>query len=102
MRGRKQIFERGDFIVERLHLPPKTCARVDDHVDFVGAGFHRAPNSDIPCRSRGRRSAPGWKKTFARSTSGSPPTSSSASTASLRWARPPETGMRKGDARVNV
>src|SRR5258708_38624256 len=44
MRGPASVFERGDLIVERLPFSAEDVRASYDHVDFVGAGFHRAPN----------------------------------------------------------
>src|SRR5205807_2897987 len=44
MRGPASVFERCDFIVERLPFSAEDVRARDDHVDFVGAGLHRAPN----------------------------------------------------------
>src|ERR1700674_2813465 len=44
MRGPTSVFERGDFVVERLPFSPKYVRARDNHVDFVGTSFHRAAN----------------------------------------------------------
>src|SRR6267378_4756586 len=58
MRGPASVFERGDFIVKRLPFTAKDVSACDDHVDFVGAGFHRAPNFRHP-PFEGRKT--GWE-----------------------------------------
>src|SRR5437762_1445714 len=46
------IFERGDLIIEHLPLTAEDVRAGDDHVDFVSAGFHRAPNFPDAFRER--------------------------------------------------
>ena len=42
--GRAGRFERGHFVVERLPVAFEHVRALDDHVDFVRAGFDRAVN----------------------------------------------------------
>ncbi len=44
MRGPASVLERCDLIVERLPFSAEDVRTCDDHVDFVGAGFHRVPD----------------------------------------------------------
>src|SRR6266478_1987399 len=44
MRGPASGFERSNLIVERLPFCAEDVRACDDHIDFIGASFHRAPN----------------------------------------------------------
>src|SRR6266481_726417 len=44
MRGPASVLERGDFVVKRLPFRAKDVCAGDDHIDFIGASFHGAPN----------------------------------------------------------
>src|SRR2546430_870409 len=44
MRGSTSVLERGDLIVQGLPFRAEDVRAGNDHVDFVRAGFHRAPD----------------------------------------------------------
>src|SRR5258707_13456389 len=44
MGGTAGVLEGRDFVIERLPFRAENMRARDDHVDFVGAGFHRAPD----------------------------------------------------------
>src|SRR5438132_3137810 len=44
MRGSTSVLERGDLIVQGLPFRAEDVRACNDHVDFVRAGFHRAPD----------------------------------------------------------
>src|SRR5260370_33670434 len=54
MRGPASVLERGDFVVKRLPFRAKDVCAGDDHVDFIGASFHRAPNFRDAFLERGK------------------------------------------------
>src|SRR5260370_9142934 len=54
MRGPASVFERGDLIVQRLPFSAEDVRARDHHVDFVSAGFHRAPNFRHAFLKRGK------------------------------------------------
>src|ERR1700704_763035 len=59
MRWPASVLERGDLIVERLPFSAEDVRACDHHIDFVCAGFYRAPNfrhALLERRKTGRKS----------------------------------------------